>query len=80
MGDLVKDITYTGESRKIKKASAWEFNYPFRRANKDQEEKYRKTLNKISDDFKTKYVRQRENNLEVSEIYARLSRNNFVSG
>ena len=55
MGDLVKDITYTGESRKIKKASAWEFNYPFRRANKDQEEKYRKTLNKISDDFKTKW-------------------------
>ena len=44
MGDLVKDITYTGESRKIKKAGAGEFLRPFRRANKRQEEQYRKIV------------------------------------
>ncbi|MGB1902191.1 MAG: sulfatase family protein [Flavobacteriaceae bacterium] len=55
MGDLVKDITYTGESRKIKKAGAGEFLRPFSRANKRQEEQYRKTLDKISTDFKNKW-------------------------
>ena len=52
---MVKDITYTGESRKIKKAGAGEFLRPFRRANKRQEEQYRKTLDKISADFKNKW-------------------------
>jgi arylsulfatase A-like enzyme len=55
MGEMVRDITYTGESRKIRKAGPWEFNYPFKRANKDQEKKYRKTLDKISIDFKSKW-------------------------
>lgn len=55
MGGLVKDITYTGESRKLKKAGSREFNGPFKRANKEQELEYRKTLDKISADFIEKW-------------------------
>lgn len=55
MGDLVDDVTYTGQNRKIRAAGPKAFYGPFKRANKEQEKKYRKTLDKISADFKKKW-------------------------
>lgn len=56
MGDLVADITYTGEDRGVRKARAVTFNRPFNRANPSQKKQYAKTLDKISADFKANWT------------------------
>mgnify|MGYP003327663185 CR=1 FL=1 len=65
MGNLVEDITYTGEDRGVRKANAGPFNRPFNRANKEQKKLYDKVLQKISSDFKENWPKMNDKEKSV---------------
>ena len=60
MGNLVEDITYTGEDKGVRKANAGPFNRPFNRANKEQKKLYDRVLQKTSSDFKENWPKMND--------------------